>query len=184
MVLMITACGEQKTTTAQKPARPAFIAYIKEIDSMYIAGMAKMGPYLEIGKTMMELTAWLAKNKVVPTGMPFGVYYDDPAKIKPESTRYEVWFPVPAKTKGDKAVTVKKFGPALVAATMHIGPYDKLGAIYPKLAEWIMKNNFVIAGPAHEFYYNSPDKVPAESLKTEIVFPVMPKVPAQPAGQK
>ena len=179
MVLLLVACGEQKT---QKPAQPAFTAEVKEIDSMYVAGMAKMGPYSDFGKSMMELGAWLTKNKVMPTGMPFGVYYDNPATVKPESTRYEVWIPVPAKTKGDKAVVVKKFGPALIASTMYMGPYDKLPTVYPNLMEWITKNNFEIAGPAHEFYFNSPDRVPAESLKTEIAFPVKPKVPAQPAG--
>jgi AraC family transcriptional regulator len=181
IALTIVGCGEQKTQPAQKPAtqaQPEFAAAVKMVDSMYVASMSMIGPYMEMGKSLMELYTWLGKNKVMPAGAPFGVYYDDPMKVKPESTKYEVCVPVPAGTKGDKMVQVKKFGPAQVAATIYMGPYDKVGPTYGKLSEWIMNNNYEIVGPPHEFYLNSPDKVPAESLKTEIAFPVKPKTPA------
>jgi effector-binding domain-containing protein len=184
LALLIVGCGEKKTQPVQqKPAQPQFAAEVKTIDSMYVASMAKMGPYADVGKTLNDLMAWLTKNKVAPT-MPFGIYYDDPMKVKPESTKYEVCFPVPAKTKGDKMVKVKKFGPALVAATIYIGPYEKVGVVFPKLAEWIANNNYEIVGPAHEFYMNEPGKVPAESLRSEVAFPVKPKAPAQPTEGK
>ena len=181
IAIIIVGCGEQKTQPAQKPAtpvQPEFAAAVKMVDSMYVASMSMMGPYMEMGKSLMELYNWLGKNKVMPAGAPFGVYFDDPMKVKPESTKYEVCVPVPAGTKGDKMVKVKKFGPAQVASALHIGPYDKISLTYGKLSEWIMKNNYEIVGPPHEFYLNSPDQVPAESLKTEIAFPVKPKTPA------
>jgi effector-binding domain-containing protein len=184
ITLLIVGCGEQKPQAAQKLAQPQFAADVKTTDSMYVASLAKMGPYANVGKSLNELMAWLAKNKIVPSNMPFGIYYDDPTKVKPESTKYEVCFPVPAKTKGDKIVTVKKFGPTLVAFTMYTGPYDKVGVVYPKLMEWINSNNYEVTGPAHEFYMNEPGKVLAESLKSEVAFPVKPKVPAQPTEGK
>lgn len=181
IALTIVGCGEQKTQPVEKPTtptQPEFAAAVKIIDSMYVASMSIMGPYTEMGKPLMGLFTWIGKNKVMPTGAPFGIYYDDPAKVKPESTKYEVCVPVPAGTKGDKMVQVKKFGPVQVAATLHIGPYDKLSASNGKLAEWIMKNNYEVTGPCYEFWLNSPDQVPAESLQTEITFPVKPKTPA------
>lgn len=180
IVLLMIGCGEQKTQPAQKPtpAQPEFTAAVKMVDSMYVASMSMIGPYAEMGKPLMELYNWLGKNKIMPAGAPFGVYYDDPMKVKPESTKYEVCVPVPAGTKGDKMVQVKKFGPAQVASTIHTGQYDKVGLTYGKLSEWIMNNNYEIVGPPHEFYLNSPDQVPVESLKTEIAFPVKLKTPA------
>lgn len=178
---IIIGCGEQKTQPAQKPtpAQPQFAATIRTVDSTYVASMTKIGPYAELGKSWEELFNWLNNNKVKSTGVPFSIYYDDPTKVKPESTKYEVCVPVPAGTKGDKAVQVKKFGPAQVASTIYIGPYEKIGPTYQKLTEWTMNNNFEIAGPPHEFYLNSPNQVPAESLKTEICFPVKPKIPIE-----
>jgi len=183
ITLLIVGCGEQKPQAAPKPAQPEFAADVKTIDSMYVASMAKMGPYADVGKTLTEMMAWMTKNKVDMTvGMPFGIYYDDPTKVKPESTRYEVCFPVLAKTKGDKMVTVKKLAPALVAFTVYKGPYANIGTVYPKLMGWINGNNYEITGPVHETYLNEPGKVPAESLMTEVAFPIKPKAPAQSTG--
>lgn len=180
ITLLVVGCGEKKAQPAQKPAQPQFTAEVKPIDSMYVASTAKMGPYAQVGTSVMELFTWLGKNKITPAGKPFGIYYDNPATVKPESTRYEVCVPVPAKTKGDKMVMIKKFGPALVAATLYVGPYENVSPVYPKLMQWITNNNYEIVGPAYEFYMNDPGKVPAESLKSEVAFPVKPKVPAQP----
>ncbi len=184
ITLLIVGCGEKKAQPVQKPAQPEFAADVKTIDSMYVASMAKMGPYADVGKTLNDMMAWMEKNKIVPSNVPFGVYYDDPTKVKPESTRYEVCFPVPAKTKGDKTVTVKKFSPMLVAFTVYKGPYANVGTVYPKLMGWINGNNYEITGPVYEFYMNEPGKVPAESLMTEVAFPIKPKAPAQPTQGK
>jgi effector-binding domain-containing protein len=184
IVLLMVGCGEKKAQPVQKPTQPQFVAEAATLDSMYVASMAKMGPYAQVGTSVMELFTWLGKNKVMPAGMPFGIYYDNPTMVKPESTKYEVCVPVPAKTKGDKMVKVKKFGPVLVARTLYVGPYGEVGRIYPKLMDWIANNNYEIVGPAHEFYVNDPSKVPAESLKSVVAFPVKSKAPAQPTEGK
>jgi len=184
-VLMVGCGNQKKTITAQstKSSQPEFTAVVETMDSIYIASLSKMGPYTEVGKSLGELMDWLGKNNVMPMGAPFGIYYDDPSKIPSESTKYEVCFPVPSGTKGNKQVMVKKFGPVQVAATIYTGPYDKVGTVYTKLIEWIINNKFEVTGPAHEFYLNDPSKVIAESLKTKIAFPIK-SVAEQPAGIK
>lgn len=186
LTVLILGCGEKKTQPVKKapPTEPQFVATVKMMDSMYCASIAKMGPYSDAGKTMMELMTWMTKNKAMMMGVPFGIYYDDPAKVKPESTRYEICMPVPIGTKGDKQVMVKKIGPAQIASTIYVGPYDKVGPTYQKLMNWIMENNYEIVGAPYEFYLTSPEKVPAESLKTEVAFPVKQKATAQPTGTK
>lgn len=168
MVLFsMIGCSKQKS-----PGQPEFSAAVETIDSMFVASVALVGPYADAGKSMGLLMGWVEKNKIVPAGGPFGVYYDDPTKVKPESTRYELCIPVPAETKGDKQIKVKQIGPINIVAAIHVGPYDKIGMTYGKLAQWIASNNFQIAGPAYEFYIDDPIKVPAESLKTKVAFPI------------
>jgi len=168
--LLITACGSPKPV--EKPAEPSLKAAVENIDSMYVASLAKVGPYTGIGPAFGELMAWIGKNKVVPTDAPYGVYYDDPSKVNPDSARYAVCIPVPAGTKGDKTVLVEKQDPMQAAVTLHVGPYDKVGETYKKLAEWIIANKYIVNGPPREYYLNDPGKVPAESLQTKIVIPV------------
>jgi AraC family transcriptional regulator len=172
LTVLFVVCGG-KPKSEGKPVLPAFIATVEPIDSMYVASLARIGPYSGAGSAMGELMDWIGKNQIVPAGPPFGIYYDDPTKVKPESTRYEICVPVAFGTKGDKAVKVKKLDPISAAVTMHVGPYEKVGETYGKLVTWIMENAYVPSGPPREYYLVDPMKVSAESLKTKIVMPVM-----------
>jgi effector-binding domain-containing protein len=171
LALACVACGG-KPKPVEKPAEPTFKVAVENIDSMYVASLAKVGPYTGIGSAFGELMAWIGKNKIVPTDAPYGVYYDDPSKVNPDSTKYAVCILVPAGTKGDNKVKVEKQDPIQAAVTLYVGPYEKLSATYAKLAEWIAANKYIVNGPAREYYLNDPTKVPADSLQTKIVIPV------------
>ncbi len=55
-----------------------------------------------------------------------------------------------------------------VAVTVHRGPYETVGAVYPRLAEWIAANGLVTAGPPREVYLTPPGEEPV----TEIAWPL------------
>jgi effector-binding domain-containing protein len=174
LVALIVGCGSPKKETPVKPT--AIIeATIKTVEPVTVVSIAKKGSYQEVGKIIGELMAWIKTKKVNMIGMPFGVYYDDPTKVSPESTRYEVCVPVTPETKGDKQVEVKNLLAMEVASTIFIGPYEKVGSAYGKLVTWIGEKGYEIVGPAREFYINDPASVPVESLKTEVQFPVTKK---------
>jgi effector-binding domain-containing protein len=173
--MLLVSCGGSKNETQKKPMTVTFTAVIKTIEPMTVAMIAKKGSYNEIGKTIGELMSWVMANKGNIAGVPFGVYYDDPSKVAAESTRYEICIPVAPETKGDKQIIVKNLPAMEIASTIYIGPYDKVGMTYGKLAGWISEKGYVIAGPPREFYHNNPAQVPVESLKTEIQLPVAKK---------
>ncbi len=171
IAVLFVACGG-KPKPVENLVVPAFQAVVETIDSMYVASLAKVGPYSSAGAAMGELMAWIGRNKVVPTGMPFGVYYDDPTKVSPDSTKFEVCIPVPVKTKGDRTVKIVDLEPAKVAVAIHVGPYDRVGETYGKLMGWITANKYIQSGAPREYYLSDPAKVPAESLQTKIAVPV------------
>jgi len=179
---MIVGCGggEQQPAKTEKPAEPAFVAKTMSVPAMRVASLAKVGSYDGFDKAQAELFGLLQKEKLAP-GMPIGVYYDDPAKVKPESCRYEVWMQVPAETKikADKKTgfAIKDAPEMAVAATDYMGPYDGIDSHYPKLFEWIGKNQLVLVGPTIEWYLNDPSKVKPESLLTRIGAVVKPAAP-------
>jgi effector-binding domain-containing protein len=102
--------------------------------------------------------------------------YDEPGKVPPESTRYEVCIPVAKEIKSDKVIKVKELPTMEVASTIYVGPYDKVGPTYGQLMTWLTEKGYVISGPAREMYLSNPSSTPAESLKTEIQFPVKQKI--------
>ena len=180
LVAAIVGCGGgQKPAEVQKPAEPAFVAQVIPMDSMLVASVAKMGPYADAGKAVAELVGWLKTAKVTPVSGPFGMYMDDPTKVKPESTRYEICIPVPPGTKADKkaGIVVKMLPPMQLAWTEYTGPYDKVGPVYAKLYGWIAENKYEAAGPMIEWYISDPAKVPAESLQTRVGVVAKPAAP-------
>jgi effector-binding domain-containing protein len=52
------------------------------------------GPYNTMEKTYNGLTAFIAENKAVPTGLCYEVYMSDPQNTKPEDMLTEINFPL------------------------------------------------------------------------------------------
>jgi len=175
VIFLVINCGgpkkevPAKTTTA---TTATIEAVIKTIEPMTVISIEKKGPYNEVGKTIGEMITWVMAKTIKPMGNPFGVYYDDPMKVIPESTRYEICMPVAPETKGDKTIKIKNLPAMEVASTIYIGPYGKVGPTYEKLMTWITEKGYTICGPVREHYLNNPTSVPVESLKTEIQIPI------------
>jgi effector-binding domain-containing protein len=55
---------------------------------------------------------------------------------------------------------------------VHAGPYDRLPGSYRVLQEWMTARGLVPAGAPWETYVDSPDTVPPEAIRTEVVFPI------------
>ncbi len=167
LVVAFFGCGGQEQA---KPEKPEIEAKIKTLDEVMVASMAKMGHYSEVGQTVNELFGWVMKNEIKPMGPVFGIYLDNPEKVKPESTRYEVCVPVPEETKSDpeSGIAVKPFGGMQVASAMYVGAYEKVGPTYEKLAKWAVAQGYQVVWPAIEFYFSDPQTTPAESLKSEV----------------
>ena len=182
-VAMMVGCGggQQPAPKTEKPAEPAFVAQTMNIPAMKVASIAKIGPYADVGKAVSDLVATVGQEKLVVKGPPYGMYFDNPANVKPESTRYEVCIPVDSATKNkvDKKTgfTVKDVPATMVAVTDYMGPYDQVGPVYEKLYQWIADNKYEAAGPMVEYYLSDPAKVKPESLQTKVGAVIKPMAP-------
>ena len=186
---VIVGCGggEQPAKT-EKPAEPVFVAQTMTVPAMKVASVAKIGPYTDVGKGISDLMGMVQQEKLTVVGMPFGLYFDNPAKVKPESTRYEVCVPVDSASKNSAE---KKTGFAVrdapqmtVAVTDHMGPYDQVAPTYEKLHKWIAENKFEPAGPMIEWYLSDPSRVSPESLQAKIGAVIQPVAPPDGAFQR
>lgn len=186
-VLMVAAVivgcggGEQQPAKTEAPAQPVFVAQTMTVPAMKVASIAKIGPYGDVGKSVSDLMAIVQTEKLAASGMPFGLYFDNPTKVKPESTRYEVCIQVAptAKNKADgkTGFAVKDAPEMMVAATEYMGPYDQVAPTYEKLYKWIGENKYEAAGPMIEWYLSDPSKVKPESLMAKIGAVVKPVAP-------
>jgi len=69
-------------------------------------------------------------------------------------------------------VKVKTTKPQEVVFAVHKGAYQKLGAVFGKLVQWIEENGYEIVGPSVTVCYNDPHTTPEEELVSECQFPV------------
>ncbi len=186
---VIIGCGGgQQPAKTEKPAEPAFVAQAINLPAMKVASIAKMGPYSDAGKAISDLMASVQQEKLTVKGPPYGMYFDNPATVKPESTRYEVCVPVDSASKNSAE---KKTGFAVrdapqmtVAVTDHMGPYDQVAPTYEKLHKWIAENKFEPAGPMIEWYLSDPSRVSPESLQAKIGAVIQPVAPPDGAFQR
>ena len=132
-----------------------------------------------IGKLMEAIQA----HGITPEGPMFGIYYNSPQKTKPEDLSWEIGFQVAAVTNVKEPLVLKKWEFTKVAKTMHLGPYEKVGEIFPAIFKWIAENKLTPAGPSMERFLNDPTTVKPEEIKTEIWLPVK-EVPAKKAVKK
>ncbi len=153
-------------------------AAIKQTYPMTVAFASGCGSYDQIPYAFRRLYLWTEQHMLVPTGMPVGVYFDDPLETPDTDLRWEIWAPVaegatPLETsEGDFGVKVVEA--CTVASVMHRGPYDTIGAAYTRLADWASVSGYTISGPPRETYYSDPDEVELEETLTELQFPVCP----------
>lgn len=187
-IAMIAGCGgtEQPVKT-ETPAEPVLVAQTMNLPAMKVASIARMGPYAEVGQCVSDLMAIVETEKLTVKGALYGMYFDDPENVKPESTRYEVRAPVAPETKNkvDKKAgfAIKDVPEMTVAVTEYMGPYDKVGPTYEKLFKWIAESKLEAATPLAmvEWYLSDPAKVKPESLMARVAVVIKP--PAPPAEE-
>lgn len=149
---------------------------IKTTEPVTVAYIPMTGPFSLINQTFGRLFSWIGENGYTPAGPAMGVYFDDPAQVKPENLTWELR--VPLSTERDPAapdasgVGIKTVPPIVVASATYKGPYEKIGPVYGEIAEWIMGNGYQIIGPPQEVYLNDPATTSPDELLTELRFPV------------
>jgi len=77
-------------------------------------------------------------------------------------------------------VKLKKTEPMQVAVISHIGPYSQAGKLYGEIAKWLRQKQLRITGPPFGWFYDSPEEVQPQKLRSEVGFPF--KGEAKPEG--
>lgn len=125
-----------------------------------------------------ELFGRLGLLGVPPAGHPFVIYH----AVGPTEMDAEVCVPIAGPVTATGRIGSRRLPAAIVARTLHVGPYEELGAAYAALTDWIERHGFETSGPMQERYLNGPGEVasPAD-FRTEVEIPVVHAAAAVPA---
>jgi len=145
----------------------------KKIKDIKVAFIRYRGPYDMIPKLMEEVVNWVINKNLNMTGMIYGAYFNRPDDVPPEKLFYEIGASFEGNANDEGNVQVKIIPEHTVIATMHKGPYDKVGPVIDGLAKYAIENNYDIIGPVTEVYLNNPNDLQPQDLLTEVQFPVI-----------
>jgi len=141
----------------------------KSIDEQLIISLKYVGKYEDCGKYMGTLYK-LAKQHA--TKKPFNLYFD--AEYKEEAS-IEVCVPVKKEIKVSGDVNLKKLPTVEGLATIHIGPYDKIGDAYQAISDYANKNGIALEIPSRETYIKGPGMLfmgNPNKYRTELFIPI------------
>jgi AraC family transcriptional regulator len=139
--------------------------------------------YLECSGSYQQIPAKIGlfmqeffKQKLMPAGNFFGMYLNSPGQVKEEELQWRLGFPIAKDAAVAAPLQKGECQATKIAFYLHVGPYDKVGAAYGKVFEFIEKNGYKVAGPPMEKYLDmNPMAVKPEDLRTEINVPVEKK---------
>lgn len=151
------------TITTERLGRQPYLATRRTVSIQAIGEI--MGPLFG------ELYGWLGCNGVTPVGPAWTRYL----VVGPEETELELGVPIAAEVPGDARVVGGVLPECDVISTLHVGPYEAIGAAYTAMGEWISSHSAVVSGAPWEVYLTDPEQEPAPAKwQTMIYYPVSP----------
>jgi AraC family transcriptional regulator len=140
-----------------------------------LAAVSHKGPYPEIGRAFEKLGSTVAARGLYGRfGKMVGVYYDNPADVRPADLRSHAGLETPADLPIDPPLEEVRLASGRHAVLTFTGPYAGLPAAYDQLiGVWLPGSGEVPAdAPMFEVYLNSPMDTAPEALVTEICLPL------------
>lgn len=149
---------------------------IQQVEPFAYFCLRHKGPFTQVQEVIGRLMQEMGLQNVIPAGALMGIYYNNPAQVKPEDLEWEMGFPVTSQALVQPPLQKKEWNFTQVAATLHKGSYETTGETVMKIFEWMEANGYVPAGPILERYLDmNPSELKPEDLKTEIWVPVKKK---------
>lgn len=149
---------------------------IRDQEPFYYAYLESNGPSSQIIPRINEFIAACYVQKIVPRGKLFFLYHDFPGEVKnADEVRWTVALPVDEKIKVSEPLNKGEFRFDQIAYYLCKGPYEKSGAGYFKVLDYLKKNGLAPVGPAIQRNLDDPGKTDSANLRTEIIIPVKTK---------
>jgi len=140
----------------------------------YVSGSSANQPKeieVAFAKATTELSAFIQAAGIQQTGQPLAIS----RSVGTETYEFDVAIPI---DRNDVPVTGNvRFGqtyagPALRVA--HIGPYDTVSRVYPKVNAWLAVHQMSSSGRTWEQYMSDPANTPPNQILTYVFVPLTP----------
>lgn len=151
---------------------------VKDVEPFPYCAVSHKGPYSDMTEVIGQLIGAMQTQSLFPQirGPMVGIYYNWPGDTKPEDLSWEAGFVIAAQATPQLPLVKKVWEHKTVAIALHVGPYDKAGAVVEKVMAWMAAQGYEADGPVLERYLDmNPAAVKPEERRTEIWVPCRKK---------
>jgi effector-binding domain-containing protein len=155
------------TTPAPAATTPAPEIKVVTTEPIHALVLPMKGSYTQHPEAFARLAAFFAGHGKAPAGVPFGVYYSDPA-VGEANLVWEVGFPVAAGVTAEAPFVIKDIPGALTAVLVYKGPLEELAGGWSSLIQWTFANGYVPSGFAMQLFQGDPVASPQLELRIPV----------------
>lgn len=141
-----------------------------------LAAVRHVGPYNQIGRAFAQLGHVLGPwmPDLAGPGAMMALYHDDPRQVPPEQLRADAAMVVPEDFVLPEGLVELRLPAGRYASTVHVGPYEHLGAVWPRfMGEWLpASGHTAAASPTVETYLNNPETTLKAEWRTRLSIPL------------
>lgn len=163
---LLIICGQKE----EEKVEPQLEIKLKTIEKINFLYLENTGPYWELTPVFEKLGQYTSQKGI--SGIPMGIFFDDPSMVSEESLRCEIGISVPEDFETDPPFKVKELPSQEVAYAVLKGSYAEIAKEYGKIMKWIQENGYMVMGPTREIYLKGGEGVPESEYLTEVQFPV------------
>lgn len=170
----------------------------RTIAAFTAVALTTCGPYWKLSGAFARVRAHLAEFGLLATGVPLGLFYDDPNLVSPTDTRYSICYPIddsavetarralggtraqsPAEAAAEAPasgdlVSLMYFAATAGAVVEYEGPAADSPLVYERLRAWIERRGYLSEGPPRELYIAEPGALGGGLMHVEVQQPLYP----------
>lgn len=148
-----------------------------DVPAIEVLGTKKKGTYTLIPELLMNVYAFIQKEKITIVGPPVFLCHETSPQAVMEANEkgtatVEVAWPITGTPRGSGDIRMYHLPGGTMVHAVHKGPYDSCEPTYLQVFAWIENRGLRIGGPIREVYPNDPQKVRHEDIITDIYVPV------------
>lgn len=147
------------------------IDWKQRLDAPYVY-LELVGDYADTRRQLGVLAQHAQSQGLAPTGPPFALFYDDPARVPAELRRSRICLPVAGTSQVVAPLGYDVLPSEPVAYGFVRGAYRDLEWAYGGIFEYMGANSWLLSGPIREIYLTDPGSVRGpEELVAELQMP-------------
>lgn len=169
-LLLLLGCGPKENRQANEPQ-------LIDLPEQKLLALRLQGPFEKMNAAFGQVYAEAGRLGAQPAGVPYAVYFNDPAKTKPADYDWEVCAPVTTTVRPKAPVTFRVEPAGKALSLVYTGPYgtpEHTGSYTRLLAFGKSLSGYRFSGPPREIYHEIQGYQGGKKNVTQICFPMAP----------